>query len=420
MYQRTGVRIPTYYGWKIAFSLAVTETVSWGILFYAISVFLIPMQQELGWSLTTLTGAYSLALLISGLCAPIVGRWIDRRGPRVLMTAGSVLGAICVLSWARTETVWTYYLAWVGIGVAMSATLYDPAFTTLTRWFSKRLRQAILVVTLAGGLASTIFLPLSGVLVEQYGWRQALVVLAILLAVLTIPLHGLVLRRHPVDVGQEVDGDTSPNDGGPAVSDQPEYGHSLHRAVRERSFWFLTIGFVLQTFATVAISIVLIPYLTDRGEDPAFAATVAGLVGAAQVLARIAATMIGDRMSVPVMTACICAAQVLGVAILIGWQHPLGMLIAVGLFGVCRGVVTLMRPQLVAMFYGTRNYGAINGTLAMFLTAAGALAPVSSGIAYSVAGGYAAVLWSMAVISLLATVAMLWVTREWHRRMPSA
>ncbi|CAA9535479.1 MAG: Uncharacterized MFS-type transporter, partial [uncultured Thermomicrobiales bacterium] len=89
-----------YYGWVVAGTLAFTETVSWGVLYYAFTVFLVPMQVELGWSAATLTGAYSLALLISGLAAPFVGRWLDRHGPRALMTAGSLLGGLLVLAWS--------------------------------------------------------------------------------------------------------------------------------------------------------------------------------------------------------------------------------------------------------------------------------------------------------------------------------
>jgi len=90
-----------YYGWVVVGVFALTETVSWGILGYAFSVFLVPMRDELGWSEATLTGGYSLALLLSGLAAPAVGRWIDRRGPRMLMTGGSVLGVLLVLAWSR-------------------------------------------------------------------------------------------------------------------------------------------------------------------------------------------------------------------------------------------------------------------------------------------------------------------------------
>ncbi len=119
-----------------------------------------PMQEELGWSRTALTGAYSVGLLVSALAAPLAGRWLDRHGPRGLMALGSALGSVLLLAWASIEHLWVLYLVWVGIGLATAATLYDPAFAVLAKWFERVRDRALLLVTLAGGLASTIFLPL--------------------------------------------------------------------------------------------------------------------------------------------------------------------------------------------------------------------------------------------------------------------
>ncbi|HEU0164756.1 MAG TPA: MFS transporter, partial [Thermomicrobiales bacterium] len=196
-----------YYGWRITAALAVTETISWGILYYAFSVFLVPMHDDLGWSVTAMTGAYSLALLVSGLLAPLVGRWLDRRGPRGIMTAGSAVGVIALLTWSRVDSIAGFYVLWVGIGIAMSTTLYEPAFATLTRWFSRGRSRALLIVTIAAGFASTIFLPFASLLVEHLGWRHALLVLAAILGITAIPLHGFILRRRPEDLGLTVDGD---------------------------------------------------------------------------------------------------------------------------------------------------------------------------------------------------------------------
>src|SRR5919112_5713910 len=196
----------SYYGWRIASTLAFTETVSWGVLYYAFAVFLVPMHEEMGWSQTAITGAYSLGLLVSGLTAPLMGRWLDRHGPRGLMTLGSALGTVLLLAWASVDDLWVFYLVWVGIGLAMAATLYEPAFAVLTQWFERSRGRAFLLVTLAGGLASTIFLPLSAWLVGAQGWRGALLALAALLALLTIVPHALVLRRKPEDLGLLTDG----------------------------------------------------------------------------------------------------------------------------------------------------------------------------------------------------------------------
>ncbi|HEV2072740.1 MAG TPA: MFS transporter, partial [Thermomicrobiales bacterium] len=102
-----------YYGWTITWTFALTETVSWGILQYAFSALLVPMQEDLGWSAAAITGAYSLSMLVTGLAAPFVGRWIDAHGPRALMTAGSVAGTLLVLAWSRVETLTGFYLLWV-------------------------------------------------------------------------------------------------------------------------------------------------------------------------------------------------------------------------------------------------------------------------------------------------------------------
>jgi MFS family permease len=399
-----------YYGWKITGALAVSETVSWGILFYAFSVFITPMQDALGWSLAVLTGAYSLGLLCSGLAAPLVGRWIDRRGSRGIMTAGSILGVAGVLSWSRVDSIPVFYLTWAAIGLAMSATLYDPAFTTLIRWFERDRARAILLVTIAAGFASTIFLPLSSLLVERFEWRQALLILAGILAVCTIPLHGLVLRSRPEDLGLRIDGATAEHE---ATTRRPvtANGTSLHAVLRETSFWLLTTSFVLQQFATVAIALVLIPYLTDRGDDPAFAATAAGLIGAAQVVARVVSTTLGDRVSAVALTALVFALQAVAIVVLIGWPTHAGILVAVIFFGTGRGVVTLMRPQLVGDLYGRAHFGSINGTLAMALQGASALAPICAGLVVSAFDSYEPLLWAMGVLSLGAAAVMLGLGR---------
>lgn len=98
------------YGWRIAWTLAVTQTVGYGVLFYAFSVSIKPMEAELGWSRAEMSGAFSLALLLSGLVAIPVGRWVDRRGARGVMTMGSGLGALLMLAWSLTDSLTTFYL----------------------------------------------------------------------------------------------------------------------------------------------------------------------------------------------------------------------------------------------------------------------------------------------------------------------
>src|SRR5688572_13616062 len=148
----------SYYGWYIAITLALTETISWGILYYAFSVFLTPMETALGWTRAELTGGFSLALLVMGAMAFPVGAWIDRHGARLMMTAGSIGAALLVIAWSQVSSLAAFYLIFAGLGVCAATVLYEPAFAVVAQWFQRRRGTALAVVTFAAGLASTIFL----------------------------------------------------------------------------------------------------------------------------------------------------------------------------------------------------------------------------------------------------------------------
>jgi len=391
--------------------------VSWGVLYYAFGVFLVPMQEELGWSRIALTGAYSVGLLVSALAAPVAGRWLDRRGPRGLMTLGSALGTVLLLVWASVEDLWVLYLVWTGIGLAMAATLYEPAFAVLAKWFERGRARALLLVTLAGGLASTIFLPLSAWLVGAQGWRGALLTLAAILALLTILPHALVLRRRPADLGLLPDGIE------PANSSQKEAAHAPHEpreepksvplgaALRGPAFWLLAAAFFLGTLSQAAVYVHLVPYLAERGYGLGSAATLTGLIGASQVLGRVVVTFLEARLPRDAVTAGIFALQAVALVVLIQSRSPLGVLVFVLPFGAASGAVTLARASAVADFYGPDHYGSIGGVVGMFVTGARTLAPVGAGVMSAALGGYAPVLWTLTSGSAVAAVAMFMAQR---------
>jgi MFS family permease len=370
------------------------------------------MQQELGWSRTAVTGAYSLGLLVSGLAAPLVGRWLDRHGPRALMTLGSTAGTILLLVWASVGNLLGLYLVWVGIGLAMATTLYEPAFAILAKWFERDRARALLLVTFAGGLASTIFLPLSAWLVGAQGWRGALLTLAAVLALLTIVPHALVLRRRPEDLGLLPDGveasylaqeETALTPREP----QSECGSMTPgAALRGPAFWLLAAAFFLGTLSQAAIGVHLIPYLTERGYGLGSAATLTGLIGAAQVLGRVGVTFLEGRLPRRTVMTGIFVLQAGALVVLIGWQSPLGVLTFVAPFGAACGAVTIARASAIADFYGPEHYGSIGGMVGMFVTGARTLAPVSAGAMSAALGDYGPVLWMLASGSALGAIAI--------------
>jgi MFS family permease len=395
-----------YYGWIIAATLAVTQTVSWGVLYYSFSVFLTSFEDDLASSRTVITGAFSLALLCSGLIALPVGRWIDQHGARGIMTLGSILATVLFAALSAVQSLPMLYLIWAGIGITMAMTLYEPAFAVVAVWFVRRRTSALALITFVAGLASTIFLPLADWLRQEFGWRSAIMLLALLLGAVTIPLHAFVLRRHPRDLGLVADGEEAQSAGKPQRP--AERSRTLHAALRDRAFWWMVVAFVLTTFSTIAISVHLIPYLITRGVTPATAAQVAGLIGIMQVIGRITITPLDERLARYLLTALIFALH--GLAVLALLLPGFGaVLLFVVLFGATAGAATLARPALIAEHYGSKAYGQISGVVATCLTGARALAPVGAGALYVAFGSYIPVIVGVAALAALAVVATLLV-----------
>ena len=155
-------------GWRIVAALAVTQTIGYGVLYYAFAVLLRPMAETLGASPAAVTGALTASVLAGAAVAVPVGRWLDRHGGRALMTTGSIAATALVLAWSQVRTVGQLYAVMIGIGLTMAMVLYDPALAVVVSWFDERRRaNAVLGVILVAGFASTIFFPLTAVLVEH-------------------------------------------------------------------------------------------------------------------------------------------------------------------------------------------------------------------------------------------------------------
>jgi MFS family permease len=388
-------------------AVAVAQITSWGVLYYAFAVFLAPMQAEFGWSMATLTGAYSLALLLSGLAAIPVGRWLDRHGPRALMTAGSLLATLLVVAWASVESVLGYYLVWAGIGLVMAAVLYEPTFVIVAVWFRRLRSRALTLLTFVAGFASVVYIPLAGWLVGISDWRTTLLILAGLLALGTIPIHALLLRRRPEDIGQHPDGD--PPD--PAPIDTPLRSAApsltLADALRDPAFWWTSVAFVLATFATMGITVHLIPYLTLEGYSPAFAATMAGLIGALALPGRLLFTPLGGWIARRYVAALIFLLQTVALLVLLASDSRLGVIVFVVLFGTGFGAITPARAAIIGDLYGSANYGAISGALALGITGSRAAAPVTAGLIVTGFGDYRPVLLVLTAASAMAVLAAL-------------
>lgn len=404
-----------FYGWRIVAVLAVTETLSWGVLYYAFSVFQVPIGAELGLTSAQLSGAFSLAVLLTGVAAVPVGRWLDARGPRGLMTAGSVVCALLVVAWSQVHNAAGLYAVMAGIGLARAAVLYDPAFAVIVRWFHTRRSSALLAVTVVAGFASTVALPSSDALIDALGWRRALLVLAAVLAAATVLPHWLVLRRDPADVGAHPDGAAGPP---PAAPDHHQavaaatWWDTARWAARERVFRWYAAAFAAQAAMVIVVAVHLVPFLREHGHSATFAAVATGALGALSVSGRLVLTGVVRRVPVAVVAAIMFAAQGAGVLVLLtAGSATWAAVVFVALFGLGFGVGTIARPALLADAFGTAGYGTLAGLLTVVTTAATTLAPVIAGAARTATGTYTQALIGLVALSVVAAASLVRAAR---------
>lgn len=384
--------------------LGFTETVSWGVLYYTFSVLIAPTTAELGWSRAEVSGALSVMLVVSGLAGLGMGRWLDEHGPRALMTAGSIIAVPLVIAWSQVRDLLSFYVIWVGIGIAFAAVNYGPAFATMIVWFRRDRSRALTLVTLVAGFSSTVFVPLAAWLVSVQGWRAALVTLAIVLGGLTIVPHALLLRRRPADIGLGVDGDPISAGDGVATA-TPELSHSFGEALRHPTFKWLALAFALYALG-VGVPVHLVAYLGDHGYSLAFAAAAAGGIGAAQVLGRLLFAPLERRLPPRTVSLLIYLGQPLALLILLFVPSELGVIAFVVLFGAARGMETLVRSTIVAGLYGPRRIASIAAVLTLATTLTQAISPVSLGAVYDSVKTYVPGFWALIGLSLVAACAV--------------
>jgi hypothetical protein len=377
--------------------LSIGQVVCWAALYFAFSSFVLPMQQSLGWSKSTLMGAFTLGLTVWGLSAFPVGAAIDRGHGRVVLAGGALLGGIGILLWSQVTEPWMFYAVCCVLGIAMAMTLYEPAFAVLTRRYPTHYRDGITTLTLVGGFATTLSFPASVWLIQGLGWRDALIVIGLVLAVAIAPMHALALRG-PADA-QPGTASRGPHEDGLTAD------ATMEEALRTQAFWLLALTFAGYAFAAAALWAHVVPALLAKGLSESGALAVLIWVGPAQVASRLLFRLLGTRLTPRMLGFCVYAGQVVAFLIFAGASGEAGLVVFAILFGVVSGLAAIVRGNLVPAYFGRANIGRIGGSLSSFSLYARAAAPVGAAVLLAWPMGYDALMMVLAGVSALTLVA---------------
>ncbi len=343
--------------------LGVSQLVCWGITYYLIGVFGELMVADLGWSRTLVYGGFSTALLVMGLASPPVGRLIDQVGGAWVMSLGSLLSALGLAGLALAHGVAGYYAAWIGLGIAMRATLYDAAFATLARIAGPDAGRPIAQVTLLGGLASTCFWPIGHFLADLLGWRGALWVYA-LIALATLPLHLVLPKGRYQDVVR------------PTAEPRPQPPQKGRDRGQAATALLYAIVVTATNVLNSGMSAHMIGMLTGLGLAASVAVWIASLRGIGQSLARLAQVLFGRGLHP--LDLNLAAALVLTLCFVAGFAGGWFLLAAIAfafLYGAGNGILTITRGTLPLVLFDHRAYGAFVGKLLVPSFLLSAIAP---------------------------------------------
>ena len=383
--------LPSYR--TIVSALSIGQILVWAVMYYGFSSFVLPMQRDMGWSQPDVMGAFTLGLMVWGLATYAVGAAIDRGKGRTVLSGGALLGAAGCALWSQAYNLPVLYAAWAVLGLSMAMTLYEPAFSEITKRFPERYRQGITTLTLVGGFASTLSFPAAAWLLLTLGWRPALLVMAGVL-LLVAPLHAWALRE-PWKLAQTAT---------PAAGTEQQDHATLRQAMQGRPFWLLTATFTLYAFALSTVWAHLMPAFESRGLSQTEAVAVMVWFGPAQVAGRFAFLWLGRGLNHRALGLAMLGLFPLALVIFALGRQPLVLVLFAVLFGIANGLITIVRSNIVPDFYGREQVGRISGAMSGIALCTRAAAPFLTAWVLLGLGGYTGLIWllvGMGAVSLL-------------------
>lgn len=394
---------PSRSTWVAAVSFA--QLISWGSLYYTFSLLMPGIESELGLSRVTVSGAFSAALLASGVAGVGVGQAIQNGHGRAVMSAGSLVAGLLLLTHAWITEAWMLYAVWIGLGLAMGAVFYEPIFAITIRRWPQDYRRPIIHITFLGGLASTAFIPLGAVLMAQLGWRETCLVLAACHLLICLPIH-LTMLHEPGMADRMISSAAREGSGSSAAAQAPRHdardaearGHpsahpsppSLKHLAWSSAFLLITGAMVASSLVSSALSAHMVPMLAERGLPMAWAVAVPASIGIMQVVGRLILLVFEGRFEPRKLDIAIMLATPAALIVLAAGGHSvLAALTFAAVYGLGNGLITIVKATAIAAYVNRERVAQLAGLQTLPVAAAKAAGPVLMAGLWSLQDDYA-------------------------------
>jgi MFS family permease len=390
-------RLPFFYGWIIVAVTFVTMAIGVNAR-TAFSLLFPPILSEFGWERGVTAGAFSFGFVVSGAVSPLIGRLMDRAGPRAVMELGVALMAGGLLLAPLTSEPWHLYLT-IGVMVGTGSTClgYSGQSQFLPNWFVRRRGLAMGIAFAGVGIGSVTLLPWVQHMIEATGWRTACTAMGIVVLIVLAPIN-LLLRKRPQDIGLEPDGDAAPS----ASSAKPLSNildtawagtdWTLGRALATARFWWIALGYSCGLYIWYAVQVHQTKYLLDIGFSPNVGVWALGVVSLLGIPGQIVLGHLSDRIGREAIWAISCAGFAICFACLIVLKYEPSLLLVYlmvftqGALGY--GLTSVMGAVVLEIFQGA-HYGSVFGCIMLAALAGGAAGPWVTGFIHDLTGSYA-------------------------------
>jgi len=389
-------RLPFFYGWVVVAVTFVTMAIGVNAR-TAFSLLYPPILSEFGWERGVTAGAFSFGFVASAVVSPLIGKLMDRAGPRAVMELGVALMGGGMLLAPLTSAPWHLYVTLgVMVGAGSVCLGYSGFSLFLPNWFVRRRGLAIGIAFAGVGIGSVTLLPWVQHMIEQGGWRTACTAMGLLILIALAPIN-LLLRKRPEDLGLQPDGDVASSaSSAKAVSNilDPVWAGTewtLARALRTARFWWIALGYFCGLYIWYAVQVHQTKFLLDIGFSASLAVWALGMVSLLGIPGQILLGHLSDRIGREAIWAISCAGFAICFAALIGLRYEPSlflvylMVVTQGVMGY--GLTSVMGAVVLEIFQGP-HYGSIFGTLMLLALAGGAAGPWVTGLLFDLTGSY--------------------------------
>ncbi len=374
-----------FYGWYIVVAGALCTFVGSGIGFYEVGVFIDPLGKLHGWSKGEISGAITLLFVGTALCGVLVGRTLDRRGPRGVLLVGAAAMSSSLFVLGHIGALWQLYADYLWMAVGYTCLSSIPVSWMIARWFVRRRAFALSIASAGTSMGGILLVPVSQAVIDAAGFAATTALLSALVLVIAVPMALLVVRGDPREFGLHPDGEPPPAKAVNSPINDRAWGRA--EALRTVQFWAIAIAFAVTLISQTAYLIHEIPYLKGPlGQQPAaFAVSATAL---ASFFGRFAVGLLGDRFSLRQLAGGCFAVQSLALLALALLQQPVALFAATICFGLTIGNVYMLQQLVTAECFGVRTYGTVFGMISVLSLLGSAAGPSIASAAVSFAGGY--------------------------------